>query len=408
VSELFDLLDRDWYCDILEQSRALRRELTPYPYQPPDEPEHLHVDTLNLGVSTEIADDIDDSLPTTSEILSREEERYSHGEFLARVSGRVERRFHVRKVEFGDPDKGVRVIISDQELRKMLRDLESRVIGVDSSVLRVRYVQGSLIVMGVGVAVHGYENYELHGYTLAQLFVFNSGVADRCLRITETEPSKVGREISGLMYKFEMQALAKHSSPGTYAFKCGSIRPSVSSPHELKRVIKRDIIPVGVVKNPYSRLITNFYSSVFGNDYYSDAAAFQEILEPGERSRWFMISRPGSIGQFLVAYYKPPLDVMGYEPPMCRLEIPLEFFRYANRAVKVYTMGVLIASDVFSPTCAWINVSEFIARNILPPRDVVTSLIGDSISSPLTPSFDHLRGMDNSHVIEELDGRWRS
>ena len=392
---LYDLLTRDWYSDLLCQAHAIKSRTLVKINSKPAEPLHPHiVDPLDSELQNETTH------TNFKEIVQAEKEKYSHQEFLSRINEKHERRFWVRKIEFGRPDEAVKMRNPEFFFSKVIRIFNEKVIGIDSSLIRFWYIQGNLVLMSAAVTIHNYHKYNIAVHSLAQFFLFNANLAKPCPQITIVQPTHVGRKISELMYKFEMQTLLKYSKPGTIAFKCGSLRSSTHIPTELDVAVRESVIPVGVVKNPYSRLIVSAYQLDFGNDFMSDAAAFQEILEPNERSKWFLVARPGSIGQLLITYYKPPFFFGGYDPPVCRIEILPNHFMYANQILETYAVGVLIASDYTSPTCAWINNSELVARELLPnPEEVSAFLENEKTSSLLIPTFNSLRGIENLSII---------
>jgi len=383
----FDLLERNWYSDLFCQINALKTDcLTKIAVS--REPIHPH----NLDPLLQV--DI-------NKLLQIEAEKYAHETFLKKMEGKQEKRFWVRKVEFGSASEPVKMEDPKISFDKSVKMLGGKIMGVDSSFARIRYVQGDFVLMSSAATLHNYEKYDISVHSLAQFFIFNANIAEQCPQISVVNPMEIGQEIYTLMYKFEMQTLLKHAKPGMIAFKCGSLRSHSSIPLELEIAVKKRVIPVGVVKNPYSKLIISSYDEDFDGDFTSDAAAFQEILKPGERSKWFLVARPGTVGQLLVVYYKPPLLFNGYDPPVCRLEILPNHFVFAELIVEAYAMGVLVASDPAEPTCAWINVSEEIARTLIPNLEEVSTFIEEKKIASLIPSFNTLRGINSSIAIEE-------
>lgn len=201
------------------------------------------------------------------------------------------------------------------------------------------------------------------------------------------------KEMSKSMRELEYGLAAKHGS-GVLLIMDGTLFGQ--DKHLTERLVEKGIVFCAIVKNPVSKIMQSWYSDVFSNYGYEEAAidaiAYNDLLRPGTRSPMIFAEMFGWTSK-IFTYYKSLVP----GTTTLRIEIPSEYAYMAEKIIDVVHCSCSVTGDPYNNTALPIVHAEYVAKTMLPdPYQIAeflrSNLDGDAQASRFQGSFNERRG----------------
>ena len=258
----------------------------------------------------------------------------------------------------------IKAVKLDPNIGQDLLNLNYPILAYDESFQDYNALEGVAYFFSHAIVVHGEDDYIPSIFICFYFFTRSELISQQSKNIIETDNPSVASKLKYVedRAKFFLNVIPEKS----IILIDGPLIGGQISSHTIKlnkQLLKKDIIPVFIVKNSNSNLITKYISELKGK-FNSDMHWCYNILKPGERTNFFQYVDKHNPSHGKVFCYLKPFD----GSPQ-RIEVHIDTYKKHQRILDkimdlIYYL-ILAQGNLKNPQVRTVAIAEQYARQSL-------------------------------------------